>query len=89
MRSQTAESPDTPGGSDDYLDSLLDKLVGQAQELLNAPADGRLLELADVHEVLRYLVPATGHTLDDVIAAADHKRAKRRAFDNRIWLEHW
>lgn len=45
-------------------------------------------ELADVVEVISALLPIFGITWDGLFAAAEHKRAERGAFRQRIYLEY-
>jgi predicted house-cleaning noncanonical NTP pyrophosphatase (MazG superfamily) len=72
-----------------YERALLDKVVEEARELRYAPDGERLEEMADVYEVLRAVAELRGHTMDDVVARADDKRAERGGFSARIWLSSW
>jgi predicted house-cleaning noncanonical NTP pyrophosphatase (MazG superfamily) len=76
----------TLGGAD-YADALHAKLVEEAAELRDAAQDGVLEEAADVLEVLRAIAEHAGHSLADVLAEAERKRAQRGGFSGRIWLE--
>jgi predicted house-cleaning noncanonical NTP pyrophosphatase (MazG superfamily) len=71
----------------EYVDALLAKAVEEASELAEAPSDQRLEEAADVLEVLLAIVALDNRKLDDLVAAAASKRAKRGGFDERLWLE--
>ena len=73
----------------EYLTSLLDKLLEEAQELKDARPEQRLEEAADVYEVLRGLCSALGFSMDDVAKAATVKREERGGFEQRVWLERW
>ena len=74
-------------GTEDFRQALHLKLVEEAAELLAAPADSRLEELADLYEVLIALTLAYGLSLPDVIQTADRKRRDRGGFDDRTWME--
>ncbi|CAJ0693305.1 nucleoside triphosphate pyrophosphohydrolase [Ralstonia wenshanensis] len=63
----------------DRLRWLYEKLVEEVGELQAASS---LDECADVLEVLRSIAALLGHTLDEVIKAADVKRDARGAFDD-------
>ncbi|WP_432542955.1 pyrophosphohydrolase domain-containing protein [Kineococcus sp. SYSU DK002] len=74
----------------EYDTALRDKLVEEAQELRNASSSGELLaEAADVYEVLAALADRLGVDLGTIAQAAQHKRAERGAFEERIWLESY
>jgi predicted house-cleaning noncanonical NTP pyrophosphatase (MazG superfamily) len=74
---------------DEYGDALLAKLQEEASELAGAAPADRLEEAADVYEVLLALLTQAGHSPDDLIRAADRKRAERGGFTQRVWLESW
>lgn len=74
---------------EEYGDALLAKLEEEATELAGAAPADRLEEAADVYEVLLALVVHAGHSLDDLMRAADRKRAERGGFSRRVWLESW
>jgi predicted house-cleaning noncanonical NTP pyrophosphatase (MazG superfamily) len=71
----------------EYGVALLAKLEEEMAELADAAPDDRLEEAADVYEVLLALVAHAGHSPDDLIGAADRKRAERGGFSGRVWLE--
>lgn len=71
----------------EYGASLFSKLQEEADELRISPPQERLGELADVLEVVRALAAHYGHTLGEVIDAADAKTAARGGFGQRLWLE--
>lgn len=73
----------------EYGDALLAKLEEEATELADAAPADRLEEAADVYEVLLALVAHAGHSQDDLMRAADRKRAERGGFSGRVWLESW
>jgi len=63
----------------DRLSWLYSKLREEADELEAAPT---LDECADVFEVLRTIVAVLGHSVDEVIAAANSKREARGGFED-------
>ena len=75
--------------ADEYATELHAKLAEEAGELLDAPADHRLEEMADVYEVLSAMAAHHGFTMDDVARTAADKRASRGGFADRLWLESW
>lgn len=72
---------------DEYKLALEQKLQEECHEVITASGEERVEELADTLEVLRALAILENATLDDVIAVADKKSAKRGAFEKRIFLE--
>lgn len=72
----------------DYRSALLVKLVEEASEAANAPADELAGELADVWEVLDALLATLPMTRRELEALAVAKRDKRGGFDGRIFLEY-
>ena len=73
----------------EYLTSLLDKLVEEAEELRAAAPGHRPKEAADVYEVLTAITATIGTGMPDVERAAAVKAQERGRFDQRIWLEDW
>ena len=63
----------------DRLPWLYSKLREEADEL---EAASTLDECADVFEVLKAIAIALGHSLEDIISAADAKRAARGGFED-------
>ena len=72
---------------DEYKRELEKKLNEEYQEVLKAGGNDRIEELADMIEVIKYLAKIENATLDDVIAIAKEKSAKRGAFNDKIFLE--
>jgi predicted house-cleaning noncanonical NTP pyrophosphatase (MazG superfamily) len=72
---------------DEYRAALHAKLAEESAELCAAAPDEQLGELADLLEVVRALAADAGHTLEEVLDAANAKTAKRGGFDGRLWLE--
>ena len=73
----------------EYDAALIAKLHEEVTELAGAAPADRLAEAADVYEVLLALVARAGHSRDDLLRVADHKRAERGGFTGRVWLEAW
>lgn len=66
--------------------ALLDKLLEEAAEAAAASQVELPEELADVLEVLRALAGSLGLSLNEVVALADDKRARRGGFDRGLFL---
>jgi predicted house-cleaning noncanonical NTP pyrophosphatase (MazG superfamily) len=73
--------------ADEYRAALHSKLAEESDELRSAAPDEQLGELADLLEVVKALAADAGHTLEEVLDAANAKTAKRGGFDGRLWLE--
>lgn len=70
------------------LTLLRAKAVEEALELQNAVShDDSVEELADLFEVIRSLAANLDISVDDVVRAADEKRAKRGGFDEGVVLQ--
>jgi len=69
----------------EYRQKLLEKLVEEANELLES--DGDLSERADIAEVLKALDTALGFDSTMVEEARSQKATKRGGFEQRIFLE--
>ncbi len=76
-------------GQAEYVSSLFDKLVEEAEELRSARGEDRPEEAADVYEVLVTLTTHLGMTLDNLARLAERKRTERGGFERRIWLDSW
>lgn len=72
---------------EEYTAALRSKLLEEVGELLEAPEDKRVEEVADVIEVLQALVEDYGLDWDEVEAEGTRKRYERGGFGGRIWLE--
>lgn len=82
------ETPITRILSDkEYKIELEKKLLEECNEVINSNGNDRLEELADLLEVMMALGKIQENTLDDIIDASNQKRAKRGAFDKKIFLE--
>lgn len=64
-----------------YLDAKLD------EELMEYHKDSDIDELADLLEVIRAVVVARGHSLDELEAIRSEKEKERGGFENRILLK--
>lgn len=71
----------------EYQSAVFDKLLEEATELRCAAAGKQLEEAADVYEVLLAAAETMGVTMDDIVLAAERKRAERGGFRERLWLE--
>jgi predicted house-cleaning noncanonical NTP pyrophosphatase (MazG superfamily) len=63
-----------------YTEFLEEKLKEETAEVIEAPAEKKLEELADVYEVLLALGAKYGHGLHAIQAFADQKRATLGGF---------
>lgn len=70
-----------------YKLALEEKLKEECKEVIDACGQERVEELADVLEILRALAKLENSTLENVIAVADQKSAKRGGFKKKIFLE--
>lgn len=80
MRAKGLEPDTRVLDEQEYLMSLFDKLLEEADELRHAAPAQRLEEAADVYEVLRAITTAMNATVADVVAAAEDKRRDRGGF---------
>jgi predicted house-cleaning noncanonical NTP pyrophosphatase (MazG superfamily) len=66
---------------------LTSKLLEEALEVRNAQSsDEKRIELADLYEVVRALIQTEGVSIEEVIAAADEKKAKAGGFEQGLVL---
>ena len=72
----------------DYLKSLKDKLMEEAQEAIDATTEYHMQEeLADVLEVIRALCLAYGFSYEKVEAIRQQKREAKGSYEKRIHAE--
>ena len=71
---------------DEYRTALLAKVVEEAQEISNAPADKLIVEIADLLEVLDALMEINGFQPDDVRGVQQQRREERGGFSKQIKL---
>jgi predicted house-cleaning noncanonical NTP pyrophosphatase (MazG superfamily) len=71
----------------EYVAALLHKLVEEVDDLREAEPAQRLVEAADVYEILLALLALEGRTSADLEAIADEKRQERGGFVERWWWE--
>lgn len=66
---------------------LTSKLLEEALEVRNAQTpDEKRIELADLYEVVRALALTEGVSMEEIVAAADEKKAKAGGFDEGLVL---
>ena len=68
-----------------HTEFLEEKLQEEVAEVIDAPPEGKLEELADVYEVLMALGAKYGHGMQSIQAYADQKRATLGGFRDG-WL---
>ena len=73
--------------ADEFRIALRAKILEEAQELVDAPDDALLPELADLAEVIDALLAIYDLTGDNLAAERQRKNAERGAFTNRVFLE--
>jgi len=72
----------------EYREALLAKLVDEAREAESSPPGELPGELADIWEVLQALLKTLSLTKSELEELAAAKRAKRGAFEARVFLEY-
>jgi predicted house-cleaning noncanonical NTP pyrophosphatase (MazG superfamily) len=70
----------------EYIEALRQKLVEEAQEVVSAPSNELVSELADLYEVIDSLLLATGIDRETVIAKQKQKHSERGGFKGKIKL---
>lgn len=70
----------------DYRQALRQKLVEEAQEVIEASDRQLINELADVYEVIDTLMQVYDISKDDVLNSQMRKRLERGGFENRLRL---
>lgn len=70
----------------DYHQALLNKLIEEAQEAVEAKPDNLVEELADVYEVLDAILANLKIDKDVVLAKQEQKRQERGGFTNKLKL---
>lgn len=73
---------------DEYKSELLKKLLEECNEVLVAKDEEKILELADMLEVMRTVAVLYGYSLAEVINVADKKKEERGGFMEKIFLEY-
>lgn len=70
----------------EYRQALRDKILEEAQEVVQA-SDGELVhELADLLEVVEALMESYGIENERILLERDHKRAEKGGFEHKIKL---
>ena len=73
--------------NNEYLESLLSKLIEEATELAQAESDdNQLEELADVMEVIESILELKNLTQRDISIVQEQKREKRGGFKKRLLM---
>jgi predicted house-cleaning noncanonical NTP pyrophosphatase (MazG superfamily) len=75
---------------DEYKQALLQKVVEEAQEVLDAPLDKLIMELADLYEVIDTVMVAYDIDKQNVIDLQAKRREERGGFSDRLrllWIE--
>lgn len=72
---------------DQYKEELKKKLMEECQEVLDATGNNRIMELADLLEVMISLSELENKTLDDINFAREQKKNERGGFSERLFLE--
>lgn len=73
---------------DEYKSELLKKLLEECNEVLAAKDEEKILELADMLEVMRTMALLYGYSLAEVINVAEKKKEERGGFMEKIFLEY-
>ena len=71
---------------DAYRSALLQKLVEEAQEVLKAPDHKLIIEMADLFEVIDWILASYKISKDDVVAIQNARRDDRGGFQKRLRL---
>lgn len=69
----------------EYFDRLKDKLMEEANEFIQSE---EIAELADILEVVEFLIKSKGHTLDEVVEIKKQKALKNGGFEKKLFLEY-
>ena len=74
---------------DEYKQELLKKLVEEANEVLetNGNSEELIKELADVSEVIEYIIKTFSVSQNEVDEVKQQRHNKRGGFDEKIFLE--
>ncbi len=73
--------------SHEYKIELEKKLNEEYQEVLNSSGNARLMELADMLEVIRALAEIEKSSLEEIISYTNEKGNKNGYFKEKIFLE--
>ena len=73
---------------DEYKSELLKKLLEECNEVLAAKDEEKILELADMLEVMRTMAVLYGYSVAEVINVAEKKKEERGGFMEKIFLEY-
>jgi len=73
---------------EEYISKLKDKILEEAQEVVESKHEELLEELADVLEVVHCLARANGFSVDDIERERINKFEKRGGFEEKIYVSH-
>lgn len=72
---------------DRYKEELEKKLIEECQEVLAAEGKDRIMELADLLEVMTSLAELENKTLDDINFVRKQKKNERGGFSKKLFLK--
>jgi predicted house-cleaning noncanonical NTP pyrophosphatase (MazG superfamily) len=72
---------------DEHCKALKFKLVEEADEVLTAPPEKLMEEIADVQEVIAALIEAAGIDVDCLREIQEKKREEKGGFEEGVWFE--
>ncbi|MBE9144801.1 nucleoside triphosphate pyrophosphohydrolase [Planktothrix mougeotii] len=70
----------------EYRQALRDKILEEAQEVVQASDQELVYELADLLEVVEALMESYGIENERILLERDHKRAEKGGFEHKIKL---
>lgn len=73
---------------EEYIKELKKKMLEEVQEFVNADNEEILEEMADVEEIISYMLRVLGKTREDLNILGDEKRKKFGGFEDQIFLEY-
>lgn len=73
---------------DAHVAALVDKIIEEAREIIQADEDAVTSEIADVQQAVDDLIELVGITADQVAAAQQKKNEKAGAFKKGIYVEY-
>lgn len=74
--------------NDEYVSELQKKLSEEANEIVSAPKDELLGELADIQEIIDNLIDALDISKQNLKAAQDKKNAKAGSFKEKHYVDY-
>ena len=70
-----------------YKEELEKKLIEECKEVLAAKGNDRIMELADLLEVMTSLAELENKTLDDINFVREQKKNERGGFSKKLFLK--